>query len=172
MLQSTQQLEPSLRHRLASRLATSMQNMHTPLPTPDPHSDTMLGLSSSEGFDPAWAIFDQNSINFVSQGLQPERPLEPANMGIGNMQASRVGSGAVGGTGGGNDRVRNGVGQNYSQGLAHGQGGFDSRAVATGNEFGIDGQWMGHEPYSDAWQSTLFRLFGNTEMPMTNNGLV
>jgi hypothetical protein len=63
MLQTTHQPEPSLRHRLASRLESCLQSMHTP---PAATDDGPL-----PGFDPSWAIFDQNSIAMAS--LLPER---------------------------------------------------------------------------------------------------
>ena len=57
------------------------------------------------------------------------------------------------------------------------QGGFDARNGGSGagyimNEGADDGGWLPTEQYSDAWQSTLFRLFGNTEFPIADDGLV
>jgi hypothetical protein len=66
MLQTTHQPEPSLRHRLASRLESCLQSMHTPPAA----ADDAPGLI---GFDPSWAIFDQNSIAMVPQSILPER---------------------------------------------------------------------------------------------------
>ena len=63
MLQTTHQPEPSLRHRLASRLESCLQSMHTPPAATDD--------GPVPGFDPSWTIFDQNSITMAS--LLPER---------------------------------------------------------------------------------------------------
>src|SRR6187402_280687 len=50
MLQYTHQPSPSLRHRLASRLEASLQNMHTPRPPPElEHEQGILGLSNTSG---------------------------------------------------------------------------------------------------------------------------
>lgn len=66
MLQTTHQPEPSLRHRLASRLESCLQSMHTPPAATD--DGPVL-----TGFDPSWAIFDQNSIAMAPQSIFSER---------------------------------------------------------------------------------------------------
>ena len=66
MLQTTHQPEPSLRHRLASRLESCLQSLHTPPAATD--DGPVL-----TGFDPSWAIFDQNSIAMAPQLILPER---------------------------------------------------------------------------------------------------
>ncbi|KUJ15456.1 uncharacterized protein LY89DRAFT_113348 [Mollisia scopiformis] len=125
MLQTTHQPEPSLRHTLASRLESSLQNMHTPRPAPE------LLSTSAQVYNNEWAIFDSNSI----------------------LQFQNIGPG-----------TGNGVGMS----------GFGAQ-----QQFGdMDAQWLSGEQYSDAWQSTMFRIFGsgneNQEMGMEmgGNGMV
>lgn len=149
MLSLTHQPSPSLRHRLASRLESALQNMHTPRPAPDP--DPMLGINA-ESFDNEWAIFDRESLGFANQTQSINHVRQQGNEG-GEPSGSRA---------------------NPMGGM---QNVFDSRE--TGNAAGYemndgadDGGWLPAEQYSDAWQSTLFRLFGNTEFPMVDNGLV
>ncbi len=53
---------------------------------------------------------------------------------------------------------------------------FDSGEGGNGagyvmNEGADDGGWLPAEQYSYALQSTIFRLFGHTEIPMTDNDL-
>lgn len=62
-------------------------------------------------------------------------------------------------------------------GVGRGAGGpvgdYDGGAAgAEEMDANADGQWLSNEHYSDAWQSTLFRLFGNTEIPMDGEGYV
>ena len=141
MLSCTHQPEPSLRHKLANRLETALQNMHTPRPAPE--QDPMMDISSS-GLDSSWAIFDQNSIVLANQQLQVGRPLEhtsPAAPQSTNLQM---------------------------------QAAYDAN-LASQESFTIDlqgGQWMSNEQYSDAWQSTLFRLFGSSDLPLADGRLI
>ncbi len=156
MLSCTHQPEPSLRHKLASRLESSLQNMHTPRPTPD--QDAMIDIAG--GLDPSWAIFDQNSINLANQQLAMGRPLEPTGTTVtqqsngnqnaqlqiqaGSFQTSMADAGMVGGRQ-----------EGYVEGMnLQGQ------------------QWTSNEQYSDAWQSTLFRLFGSSDLPLADGGLL
>ena len=148
MLTLTHQPSPSLRHRLASRLESALQNMHTPRPAPDP--DPMLGINA-ESFDSEWAIFDRESLGFANQTqLQSVNPVHQQSE---KSEGSRV---------------------NPMGGM---QSVFDSRETGSGAGYVVDddaddGGWLSTEQYSDAWQSTLFRLFGNTEFPMADNGLL
>jgi hypothetical protein len=146
MLTLTHQPSPSLRHRLASRLESALQNMHTPRPAPDPNP--MLGINA-ESFDNEWAIFDRESLSFANQTQSMSPVRQPGEGGEG----SRVNP--IGGM----------------------QSVFDSRETGNGagyvmNEGADDGGWLPTEQCSDAWQSTLFRLFGSSEFPMAGNGLV
>ncbi|KAE9366109.1 hypothetical protein N431DRAFT_351743 [Stipitochalara longipes BDJ] len=146
MLTLTHQPSPSLRHRLASRLESALQNMHTPRPAPDP--DPMLGINA-ESFDNEWAIFDRESLGFANQS----QSLHPIRQQI-------------------NDSEQRGARVTQMNGL---ESVFDPRNEGSGtgyvmNEGDDDGGWLPAEQYSDAWQSTLFRLFGNTEFPMADNG--
>lgn len=155
MLQYTHQPSPSLRHRLASRLESSLQNMHTPRPAPEP--EPMLDVSN--GTSDNWAIFDQRSMELASQNLGLE-----SGIGLGGGMA--VGGG-----------VSNPNGE--AMGDSSLQGGYDGGVVGVG----VGGQavvgdgygevWMGGaEQYSDAWQNTLFRLFGNADLDVPRgNGL-
>ncbi|KAN0090200.1 hypothetical protein V8E51_018779 [Hyaloscypha variabilis] len=150
MLTLTHQPSPSLRHRLASRLESALQNMHTPRPAPDP--DPMLGIN--ESFDNEWAIFDRESLGFASQSQAPS--MNPVH-----QQVNDAGEGS-------------GARVNQTGGL---ESVFDARNGGRGagyimNEGADDGGWLPTEQYSDAWQSTLFRLFGNTEFPIADDGLV
>jgi hypothetical protein len=150
MLTLTHQPSPSLRHRLASRLESALQNMHTPRPAPDP--DPMLGIN--ESFDNEWAIFDRESLGFASQSQAPS--MNPVH-----QQVNDAGEGS-------------GARVNQTGGL---ESVFDARNGGSGagyimNEGADDGGWLPTEQYSDAWQSTLFRLFGNTEFPIADDGLV
>jgi hypothetical protein len=108
----------------------------------------MLGINA-ESFDDEWAIFDRESLSFANQ-TQSMNPIPQQGEG---GEGSRV---------------------NPMGGM---QSVFDSRETGHGagyvmNEGANDGGWLHTEQYSDAWQSTLFRLFGNTEFPMADNGLV
>lgn len=123
MPQRTHQPEPSLRHRFANRLESSLQNMHTPRSAPDP--DPMLDITSAS-FDPSWAIFDQNSIQSMLQEWHPD-PTHSIR------QSNRM-----------------------------------SGLEVFGFQGESQGQWSGNE---DAWQSTLFRLFGSADLPLPENGL-
>ena len=70
MLQYTHQPSPSLRHRLASRLESSLQNMHTPRPAPEPEAmPDISDAGNNLGNDDGWAIFDQRSMELASQNL-------------------------------------------------------------------------------------------------------
>ncbi|TVY80419.1 hypothetical protein LSUE1_G003275 [Lachnellula suecica] len=129
MLQTTHQPEPSLRHRLADRLESSLQSMHTPRSAPDP--DPMLDITSAN-FDSSWAIFDQNSIQSMLQEMQP-------NPAAGLGQSSRM----------------TGLYENNGQQVSEFQG--EGQGQLSGNE--------------DAWQSTLFRLFGSADLLLPENGL-
>ena len=159
MLQYTHQPSPSLRHRLASRLESSLQNMHTPRPAPEPETMADVSNGNNLGDNDGWAIFDHRSMELASQNLNMNLSmgLDGSGMGVGGMDVS-VNTGMQGGYDGGTNGV--GVGEQ----------------VAVG--YGVEQQWMGggNGEYSDAWQNTLFRLFGNVEeMPAGNgngNGLV
>ncbi|KAK0109638.1 hypothetical protein ONS95_002319 [Cadophora gregata] len=172
MLQYTHQPSPSLRHRLASRLESSLQNMHTPRPAPEP--DAMLddGVPNNVAND-GWAIFDQRSMDLARQNLN-------LNPGLGLDGGGGGGLGGTSGDGSGNGNgggmagmgVGVGVGGNVSGGGIGGmQGGYDGgiSGVGVGGQVAMGGyageQWMGggNGEYSDAWQNTLFRLFGNVE---------
>lgn len=149
MLSLTHQPSPSLRHRLASRLESALQNMHTPRPAPDP--DPMLGINA-ENFDNEWAIFDRESLGFANQTQSINTIRQQGNVG-GEPSGSRTNP------------------------MGSMQNVFDSRETGNAagyrmNEGADDGGWLPAEQYSDAWQSTLFRLFGNTEFPVADNGLV
>lgn len=149
MLSLTHQPSPSLRHRLASRLESALQNMHTPRPAPDP--DPMLGINA-ENFDNEWAIFDRESLGFANQTQSINTIRQQGNVG-GEPSGSRTNP------------------------MGSMQNVFDSRETGNAAGYGMnegadDGGWLPAEQYSDAWQSTLFRLFGNTEFPMADNGLV
>ena len=157
MLQTTHQPEPSLRHTLASRLESSLQHMHTPRPAPEP--DPMLLSSSAQNpnssYDDGWAIFDSNSIA---------------------LAASQFNMGSVSGNGGGMSVNEGGVGDYGGNGVGTGGGGG---GMQTGQQqqFGdIDGLWLSNEQYADAWQSTMFRIFGNGNqdmaMSMGGNGMI
>lgn len=154
MLQLTHQPAPSLRHTLATRLESSLQNMHTPRPAPDPPLDP---LNPQDMFDSSWAIFDQNSIALArSSGFGTSTVGGVSEGGNGNgMVIFTAGNGGVG-------RGAGGPVGDYDGGAA-GAEEMDANA---------DGQWLSNEHYSDAWQSTLFRLFGNTEIPMDGEGYV
>lgn len=168
MLQTTHQPEPSLRHTLASRLESSLQNMHTPRPAPEP--DPMLLSNSSQNpnssYDDGWAIFDSNSIalaasQFNMGSVSGNGGGMSVNGGGGSVSASGTGSGGIG-VYGGNEMEDGGAG-----GIQTGQQ----------QQFGdIDGQWLSNEQYADAWQSTMFRIFGNGNqdmgMSMGGNGMV
>ena len=150
MLTLTHQPSPSLRHRLASRLESALQNMHTPRPAPDP--DPMLGVN--EIFDNEWAIFDRESLGFANQSqAQSMHPVREQVSDVGEGSGARVSQ--IGGLESVFDARNEGSGAGYAM-----------------NEGVDDGGWLPAEQYSDAWQSTLFRLFGNTEFPMADNGLV
>jgi len=176
MLQYTHQPSPSLRHRLASRLESSLQNMHTPRPAPEPEAmPDISDAGNNLGNDDGWAIFDQRSMELASQNLNLNM-----NLGMG-LDGSGMGSIGGGGNGGGM-----GVGgMSVSVGGTGGmQGGYDGGISGVGVDghvamgYGGEQHWMGggNGEYSDAWQNTLFRLFGNVEeMPGGNgsgNGLV
>jgi hypothetical protein len=151
MLTLTHQPSPSLRHRLASRLESSLQNMHTPRSAPDP--DPMLG-TNAESFENEWAIFDRESLGFANQTQSMNPVRQQVNDGSEESGSARTNP------------------------MGDMQNVFDSRETGgNGTGFGVaegDGGWLntGIEQYSDAWQSTFFRLFGNTEFPMADNGLV
>jgi hypothetical protein len=149
MLSLTHQPSPSLRHRLASRLESALQNMHTPRPAPDP--DPMLGINA-ESFDNEWAIFDRESLGFANQ---------TQSINIIRQQGSEGGEPS----------------SSRTNPMGSMQNVFDSRDTGNAAGYGMnegadDGGWLPAEQYSDAWQSTLFRLFGNTEFPMADNGLL
>ncbi len=141
MLQLTHQPSPSLRHTLATRLESSLQNMHTPRSAPDPEPLPNM-------YDPSWAIFNENSmamrVDRTSGHGTSEIVTDPGN------RSSMV---------------------IFSAGGGSGAGGFGNGSGNTGNEddYGA-GQWMSNEQYADAWQNTLFRLFGSAEMPMPMDG--
>lgn len=112
----------------------------------------MLGINV-ESFENEWAIFDRESLGFANQ----TQSMNPVRQQV-----------DAGGEGSGCART------NPMGGM---QSVFDSRETGgNGSRYGMaegDGGWLntGSEQYSDAWQSTLFRLFGNTEFPMADNGL-
>ncbi|KAG4410849.1 hypothetical protein IFR04_016020, partial [Cadophora malorum] len=96
MLQYTHQPSPSLRHRLASRLESSLQNMHTPRPAPEPEAmPDISDAGNNLGNDDGWAIFDQRSMELASQNLNLNM-----NLGMG-LDGSGMGSIGGGGNGGG-----------------------------------------------------------------------
>ncbi|CZT47571.1 uncharacterized protein RSE6_08147 [Rhynchosporium secalis] len=182
MLQYTHQPSPSLRHRLASRLESSLQNMHTPRPAPD--AEAMVDITSTssnlpnnttaKNFDNdgnSWAIFDHRSMEFASQNLNMGGILDGngtangGSMGIG--MGNGMGAGNAGGNGGSHSM------QIYDGGIS-GVGVGGQVAMEFTGEWGMGGSGGGGEPYSDAWQNTLFRLFGNVEeMPGgSGHGLV
>jgi hypothetical protein len=124
--------------------------MHTPRPAPDP--DPMLGINA-EGFENEWAIFDRESLGFANQSR---------SMNLVRQQVDTSGEGSR--------RTR-------TNPMSSTQSVFESRETSgNGSGYGMtegDGGWLntGSEQHSDAWQSTLFRLFGNTEFPMADDGL-
>ena len=150
--------------------------MHTPRPAPEPEAmPDISDAGNNLGNDDGWAIFDQRSMELASQNLNLNM-----NLGMG-LDGSGMGSIGGGGNGGGM-----GVGgMSVSVGGTGGmQGGYDGciSGVGVGGHvamgYGGEQHWMGggNGEYSDAWQNTLFRLFGNVEeMPGGNgsgNGLV
>ncbi|KAH6711205.1 hypothetical protein BKA61DRAFT_695196 [Leptodontidium sp. MPI-SDFR-AT-0119] len=165
MLQYTHQPSPSLRHRLASRLESSLQNMHTPRPAPEP--EAMLDVTNSLANDSdGWAIFDQRSMQLASQNLNLGLDISGGGGGMnGNGSASGMGGMSIGNSNG------NGNGNGM-------QGGYDGgiSGIGVGGQVAMEypAEWGmgGGEPYSDAWQNTLFRLFGNVEGMPSGNGIV
>ncbi|KAH7336457.1 hypothetical protein BKA65DRAFT_34448 [Rhexocercosporidium sp. MPI-PUGE-AT-0058] len=163
MLQYTHQPSPSLRHRLASRLESSLQNMHTPRPAPEPEAmlDVTGNLADGSGngnVNDGWTIFDQRSMELASQNLNLNLSLGLDGGGMGGMTGNGNGNGMQGGYDGGISGV--GVGGQV--------------AMEYGGEWGMGGAGNGNggEPYSDAWQNTLFRLFGNVEGMPGGHGIV
>ncbi|KAH7409149.1 hypothetical protein BKA64DRAFT_388555 [Cadophora sp. MPI-SDFR-AT-0126] len=158
MLQYTHQPSPSLRHRLASRLESSLQNMHTPRPAPEP--EVMPDVTNSLAND-GWAIFDQRSMELASQNLNLSLGFDGSGMANDNAHGGGMGAMSVG--------VGNSMSSTYD-------GGISGIGVGGQVPMGYSGdQWMGGgngEPYSDAWQNTLFRLFGNVEELPDGNGNV
>ena len=124
MVQNTHQPEPSLRHRLASRLESSLQSMHTPPAVTD-------DVPVIAEFDPSWAIFNQNSIAIAPHSTLPERQPIHAN-------------------------VQNGPDASMSGIFDHTM--LNQQAIGSG-------EWFNPEQQTDAWQSTLLRLFGNGDFP-------
>jgi hypothetical protein len=155
MLQLTHQPAPSLRHTLATRLESSLQNMHTPRPAPE-HLDPL----AHDMFDSSWAIFDQNSIALaLGAGFGNNSHGTGSGVNENGMVIFTAGNGGVVTSEGG---VGSGIVGSGSEAFVGGGSG--------GGEIDADeGQWLGNEHYSDAWQNTLFRLFGNSEIPMSNN---
>ncbi|KAL2068773.1 hypothetical protein VTL71DRAFT_15111 [Oculimacula yallundae] len=191
MLQYTHQPSPSLRHRLASRLESSLQNMHTPRPAPE--SEAMVDIASTStntnananannlsnnnantGLDNdgnSWAIFDHRSMELASQNLNLGGGLDSHGNGGGGNGGGMGMSVSMGGNGG-NGSGGNGM-QGYDGGIS-GVGVGGQVAMEYGGEWGMGAGGGGGGEYSDAWQNTLFRLFGNVEeMPSGNaHGLV
>ncbi len=151
MLTLTHQLSSSLRHRLASRLESSLQNMHTPRSAPDP--DPMLSINA-EGFENEWAIFKHENLGFANRTSNAIR--HQVNDGVEGSAGARV----------------------NPMGVGIQQTAFDQRVTGNGTEYAMaseaenDGGWLGtgSDQYSDAWQSTLFRLLGNAEFSNADNG--
>lgn len=93
-------------------------------------------------------------------------------LGLSGGHGGGMGFGGVGGSSGVGDRIGGGVGAGAGVGIEVG--------VGTGQQqFGdMDAQWLSSEQYADAWQSTMFRIFGsgngNQEigMSMGGNGMV
>ena len=144
--------------------------MHTPRPAPDP-------LSAVDMYDSSWAIFDQNSIALaLGNGFGNGSHAAAGGMvssgegGSGNgMVIFTAGNGNAGSVVGGAE-VGNSAG---GSGVEVSGGAASVEEEYTGGEsLDGDGQWFGNEHYADAWQNTLFRLFGNVEMPMTGNEFV
>jgi hypothetical protein len=115
----------------------------------------MLGINA-EGFESEWAIFDRESLGFANQSSNLVRP--QANERVEGSAGTRV---------------------NPTTGVGMQQTIFEERGTESGPGFAMasgaesDGVWLstGSDQYSDAWQSTLFRLFGNTEFPPADDGL-
>ncbi len=130
--------------------------MHTPRPAPE--SEPMLDVSN--GASDNWTIFDQRSMELASQNL--------------GLESGIVLGGGIAAAGGLSSPNGGPIGANSLQGRYNG----DVSGIGVGEqaveEHGYGADWMGGtEQYSDAWQNTLFRLFGNSELEMPRgNGLV
>lgn len=100
-------------------------------------------------------------------------------LGLSGGHGGGMGFGGVGGSSGVGDRI-GGVGIGGGVGAGAGAGVGIEVGVGTGQQqFGdMDAQWLSSEQYADAWQSTMFRIFGsgngNQEigMSMGGNGMV
>ncbi|KAG4428496.1 hypothetical protein IFR05_016024 [Cadophora sp. M221] len=144
--------------------------MHTPRPAPEP--EAMLDVTNSLANDAdGWAIFDQRSMQLASQNLN-------LGLDVGGGMGGINGSGNGNGNGNGSGMsVGNNSGNGNSSGNAM-QGGFDGgiSGIGVGGQVAMEypAEWGmgGGEPYSDAWQNTLFRLFGNVEEMPSGNGIV
>lgn len=150
MLQLTHQPPPSLQHTLATRLESALQNMHTPRPAPE--SEPLPNV-----FDPSWLLFDQNSMMTLGEGAgdsnrTSSHETSEVATGTGNPSTMIIFSA---GNGSADLRMGPRVSHNYHDGIQEDE----------------SGQWLSNEQYTDAWQNTLSRLFGNSEMPTDGNEL-
>jgi len=104
--------------------------------------------SSSNNLDSSWAIFDHRSIDLANQqfGITTRPPGPMTQVGLQGTFDANVNANNVGNHAGGG-----------------GGGGY---------EMDFQGQWMSNEQYSEAWQSTLFRLFGSSDLPLPDNGML
>jgi hypothetical protein len=100
--------------------------MHTP-PAATDHGPVLAG------FDPSWAIFDQNSIAMAPQSSLPVR--HPITSSAQNGQ----------------DASMSGI--------------YDHQSMLNEQNMQSMNQWYSPEQQTDAWQSTLLRLFGNGDFP-------
>lgn len=125
--------------------------MHTPRPAPEP--EPMPGVSSGTqemALEDGWAIFDHRSMELATQSLGFE------NIGVGN------------GVNGPSMASNTAMANNDGMRMGNHAGGAGHASVGGQEPDGYGNEWMaGTENYSDAWQNTLFRLFGNTEGPGT-----
>lgn len=143
--------------------------MHTPRPAPEP--EAMLDVTNSLANDSdGWAIFDQRSMQLASQNLNLGLDISGGGGGMnGNGSASGMGGMSIGNSNGNSNGNGNGNGM---------QGGYDGgiSGIGVGGQVAMEypAEWGmgGGEPYSDAWQNTLFRLFGNVEGMPSGNGIV
>jgi hypothetical protein len=106
-------------------------------------------------YDPSWAIFDENSMAMAFGG--------------GTFGVDRT-------SGHGTSEVVHDPGNRSGMAIFSAGGGSAAAAFGSGNgnpgnEDDYDaGQWMSNEQYADAWQNTLFRLFGSAEVPLPMDG--
>ena len=148
-LRSTHQPEPSLRHRLANRLESAMQNMHTP---PSDLQEFPTSLENSD-LDSSWAIFDRNNLRLASpswfrnehlpQSQTPPRIIPPVS------QIPQVES-------------KTGTWTQYEAQAVPPQQMSDE----------INGNWDYYGQYNDTWTSTFLRLFGNDDSSQAESAMM